>query len=169
MVGIIQEATAGGALLVKATPSKRLEELSRNPPSGSDSEDHTFMFFNINKSLVMIDLTENSKTALLQILFNKTKVTTFDVNLPTRSYNHLELVIGFITGEILCYEIFSRTQKIFLKPATVSSQFHCRLDAQPDWPLFCFCLFFFFVLFCCVCDLVHARGCCVGGEVDSRI
>lgn len=64
------------------------------------------------------------------------------MNLPTRSYNHLELVIGFFTGEIMCYEVFSRTHKIFLKPATVTLLF-CLFVF---WLCFVIFLQFFFFL-----------------------
>jgi hypothetical protein len=54
------------------------------------------------------DLSELQAEHLAKILFTKAHALCHDVNLTTKSANHLDVVIGFSTADILWYEPFAQ-------------------------------------------------------------
>ncbi|KAH8666722.1 WD40-repeat-containing domain protein [Xylariales sp. PMI_506] len=76
--------------------SKRLQD---RPSDG------LFAFANINRAFQWIDLSSPSKADYLtKILFTKAHCLSHDVNMITKSPGHLDLVMGFSTGEIIWWE-----------------------------------------------------------------
>lgn len=76
--------------------SKRLSERS---PEG------LFAFANINRAFVWLDLSSDLKTEnLTKVLFTKAHALCHDFNQFTKSSGHLDLVLGFNTGDIIWYE-----------------------------------------------------------------
>ncbi|KJY00380.1 catabolite repression protein crec [Zymoseptoria brevis] len=97
------------------------KRLSERSPEG------LFAFANINRAFVWLDLSSEAKTEnLTKILFTKANVLCHDVNPLTKSATHLDVVLGFNTGDIIWYE--PMTQKYarlnkngLINPSTVST------------------------------------------------
>ncbi|KAI9702900.1 MAG: hypothetical protein M1836_008114 [Candelina mexicana] len=80
--------------------SKWLQE--RNP-------DGLLAFANINRAFEWLDLSSSTHKAdyLTKILFTKAHALCADVNAITKGLNHLDVIIGFSSGDVLWYEPFS--------------------------------------------------------------
>ncbi|KAF2139395.1 uncharacterized protein K452DRAFT_320521 [Aplosporella prunicola CBS 121167] len=80
--------------------AKRLQE--RNA-------DGLLAFANVNRALQWLDLSApNKEEHLTKILFTKAHALCHDVNLVTKTNNHLDIVMGFSTGDIIWYEPMSQ-------------------------------------------------------------
>ncbi|KAF1953680.1 WD40 repeat-like protein [Byssothecium circinans] len=80
--------------------SKRLQE---HNPSG------LYCFANVNRALQWLDLTSPTKEEhLTKILFTKAHALCHDVNEVTKGPNHMDIVMGFSTGDIIWYEPMSQ-------------------------------------------------------------
>ena len=80
--------------------SKRLQEHS---PNG------LYAFANVNRALQWLDLSASNKEEhLTKILFTKAHALCHDVNQITKGPNHLDIVMGFSTGDIIWYEPMSQ-------------------------------------------------------------
>jgi predicted esterase len=80
--------------------SKRLQE---HNPNGH------YAFANVNRALQWLDLTSPTKEEhLTKILFTKAHVLCHDINHITKGPNHLDIVMGFSTGDIIWYEPMSQ-------------------------------------------------------------
>lgn len=83
-------------VIVSETLSKRLQE---HNPEGF------FAFANINRAFQWLDLTSATKQEhLTKILFTKAHCLCHDINTVTKSLSHIDLIMGFSTGEIIWYE-----------------------------------------------------------------
>ncbi|CAI6331806.1 unnamed protein product [Periconia digitata] len=80
--------------------SKRLQDHS---PNG------LYCFVNINRALQWLDLSSPTKEEhLTKILFTKAHALCHDVNQITKGPNHIDIVMGFSTGDIIWYEPMSQ-------------------------------------------------------------
>ncbi|KAL1841663.1 hypothetical protein VTJ49DRAFT_6769 [Mycothermus thermophilus] len=76
--------------------NKRLQDRPR---------DGLFAFANINRGFQWLDLSSPSKAEYLtKILFTKAHCLCHDVNRVTRSSTHIDVIMGFSTGEIIWWE-----------------------------------------------------------------
>ncbi|KAJ9640378.1 hypothetical protein H2199_005917 [Coniosporium tulheliwenetii] len=82
------------------TLSKRLSE---HTPDG------LFMFANVNRALQWLDMSSaNKEDQLTKILFTKAHPLCHDTNPVTRSATHIDVIMGFSTGDIIWYEPMSQ-------------------------------------------------------------
>lgn len=80
--------------------SKRLQDRPR---------DGLFAFANVNRGFQWLDLSSPSKADYLtKILFTKAHCLCHDVNKTTKSPAHIDMVMGFSTGEIIWWEPISQ-------------------------------------------------------------
>ncbi|KAI0459086.1 WD40-repeat-containing domain protein [Xylaria acuta] len=71
--------------------------------------DGVFAFANINRAFQWLDLSSSTKADYLtKILFTKAHCLSHDVNLVTKSSGHLDIIMGFSTGEIIWWEAMSQ-------------------------------------------------------------
>ncbi|KAK0743329.1 WD40-repeat-containing domain protein [Schizothecium vesticola] len=79
--------------------SKRLQDRTVPP---------VYAFANINRSFQWLDLASPTKADyLMKILFTKAHCLCHDVNDVTRSFSHIDIIMGFSTGEIIWWEPIS--------------------------------------------------------------
>ncbi|KAH9885022.1 WD40 repeat-like protein [Xylariomycetidae sp. FL2044] len=87
-------------VIINETFSKKLSE---RPSDG------LFAFANINRAFQWLDLSSPSKADYLtKILFTKAHCLSHDVNLVTKSSSHIDMIMGFSTGEIIWWEPMSQ-------------------------------------------------------------
>ncbi|KAF2269687.1 catabolite repression protein creC [Lojkania enalia] len=80
--------------------SKRLQE---HNPNG------LYAFANINRALQWLDLTSPTKEEhMTKVLFTKAHALCHDINQVTKGPNHIDLILGFSTGDIIWYEPMSQ-------------------------------------------------------------
>ncbi|KAJ6442048.1 catabolite repression protein creC [Purpureocillium lavendulum] len=71
--------------------------------------DGIFAFANINRAFQWIDLSSSNKQDYLtKILFTKAHCLCHDVNKATRSASHIDVIMGFSTGEVIWWEPISQ-------------------------------------------------------------
>ncbi|TQV97675.1 hypothetical protein V2A60_006589 [Cordyceps javanica] len=71
--------------------------------------DGIFAFANINRAFQWLDMSSSNKQDyLVKILFTKAHCLCHDVNLATKGASHLDVVMGFSTGEIIWLEPISQ-------------------------------------------------------------
>ncbi|KAI1440095.1 WD40 repeat-like protein [Annulohypoxylon stygium] len=71
--------------------------------------DGLFAFANINRAFQWLDLSSPTKADYLtKILFTKAHCLSHDVNLVTKSSSHIDMIMGFSTGEIIWWEPMSQ-------------------------------------------------------------
>ncbi|CAG8807244.1 9972_t:CDS:2, partial [Cetraspora pellucida] len=63
-----------------------------------------YLFFNSGRTFCWIDLTNKPKDPLTKINFTKAHPICHDVNQLTRSCEHLDVVIGFSSGDIIWFD-----------------------------------------------------------------
>ncbi|KAI7902357.1 WD40-repeat-containing domain protein [Cokeromyces recurvatus] len=66
-----------------------------------------FLFFNIGSSFIWVDSKSKPKEPLSRIVFSKSYPTCHDINETTRCEDHLDIIIGFSTGDIIWYDPLS--------------------------------------------------------------
>ncbi|KAF2452856.1 WD40-repeat-containing domain protein [Lineolata rhizophorae] len=92
---------------------KRLQE---HNPNG------VFVFANINRAMQWLDFTSPSKDEhLTKILFTKAHALCHDVNPVTKSSSHIDLVMGFSTGDLIWYEPMSQKYARINKNGIINS------------------------------------------------
>ena len=73
------------------------------------SPDGLMAFANINRAFIWLDLSSDVKTEnMTKVLFTKAHALCHDVSPLTRSTTHLDIIIGFNTGDIIWYEPMSQ-------------------------------------------------------------
>ncbi|KIW04268.1 uncharacterized protein PV09_04570 [Verruconis gallopava] len=93
--------------------TKRLQEHS---PEG------LFAFANINRAFQWLDLSSPTKVEnLTKILFTKAHTLCHDVNQITKSATHLDVIMGFNTGDIMWYEPMSQKYSRLNKNGSISA------------------------------------------------
>ncbi|PHH86327.1 hypothetical protein CDD83_10409 [Cordyceps sp. RAO-2017] len=71
--------------------------------------DGLFAFGNVNRAFQWLDLSSpNKQDYLTKILFTKAHCLCHDVNKATRSVSHIDVIMGFSTGEIIWWEPMSQ-------------------------------------------------------------
>ncbi|RYP63330.1 hypothetical protein DL769_007002 [Monosporascus sp. CRB-8-3] len=87
-------------VIINDTFSKKLSD---HPSDG------LFAFANINRAFQWLDLSSATKADYLtKILFTKAHCLCHDVNLVTKSSGHIDMIMGFSTGEIIWWEPMSQ-------------------------------------------------------------
>ncbi|KAG8352030.1 putative catabolite repression protein creC [Fusarium venenatum] len=87
-------------VIVNESLSKKLTE---RPNDG------IFAFANINRAFQWLDMSSSSKQDYLtKILFTKAHCLCHDVNIHTKSVSHLDVIMGFSTGEVIWWEPISQ-------------------------------------------------------------
>ncbi|SAL99761.1 hypothetical protein [Absidia glauca] len=66
--------------------------------------DDSFLFFNIGTSFLWMDAKGKPKDPLSRIVFTKAYPTCHDINLVTKSSEHLDVIIGFSSGDCVWYD-----------------------------------------------------------------
>ncbi len=73
------------------------------------STDGLMAFANVNRAFVWLDLSSDIKTEnLTKVLFTKAHALCHDINLFTKSNTHIDIIMGFNTGDIIWYEPISQ-------------------------------------------------------------
>ncbi|UKZ76571.1 hypothetical protein TrVFT333_004278 [Trichoderma virens FT-333] len=71
--------------------------------------DGLFAFANINRAFQWLDMSSSTKQDYLtKILFTKAHCLCHDVNMVTKSVSHIDVIMGFSTGEIIWWEPISQ-------------------------------------------------------------
>ncbi|KAL8864181.1 MAG: hypothetical protein Q9174_007441, partial [Haloplaca sp. 1 TL-2023] len=73
--------------------------------------DGMFAFANINRAFQWLDLSANNDSKaqhIIKILFTKAHILCHDVNVLTKGSNHLDVIMGASTGDIMWFEAFSQ-------------------------------------------------------------
>lgn len=73
--------------------------------------DGVFAFANVNRAFMWLDLSAPSELKtenLTKVLFTKAHAICHDVNRFTQSNNHIDVILGFNTGDIIWYEPISQ-------------------------------------------------------------
>ena len=87
-------------VIVNENFSKRLQE---HTPEG------LYAFANINRAFQWLDISSASKQEYMtKVLFTKGHCLCHDVNMFTKSENHIDVIMGFNTGEIIWFEGISQ-------------------------------------------------------------
>lgn len=87
-------------VIINETFSKKLAD---RPVGG------LFAFANINRAFQWLDLSSANKVDYLtKILFTKAHCLCHDVNMVTKALSHIDLIMGFSTGEIIWWEPVSQ-------------------------------------------------------------
>lgn len=87
-------------VILHETLSKRLQD---RPADG------LFAFVNINRGFQWLDLSSATKAEYLtKILFTKAHCLCHDVNRVTKSATHIDVIMGFSTGEVIWWEPISQ-------------------------------------------------------------
>ncbi|EYB27780.1 hypothetical protein FG05_08447 [Fusarium graminearum] len=87
-------------VIVNESLSKKLTE---RPNDG------IFAFANINRAFQWLDMSSSTKQDYLtKILFTKAHCLCHDVNVHTKSVSHLDVIMGFSTGEVIWWEPISQ-------------------------------------------------------------
>ena len=114
-------------VIINETFSKRLAE---RPSDG------LFAFGNINRGFQWLDLSTSAKADYLtKILFTKAHCLCHDVNFVTKGPNHVDMIMGFSTGEIIWWETMSQRYTRLNKNVGFSSlalnspSFQCSADS----------------------------------------
>ncbi|KAI2335174.1 hypothetical protein LOY98_002558 [Ophidiomyces ophidiicola] len=80
-----------------------LKKLTDRNPEG------LFVFANINRAFQWLDFSAKHKQdPIAKILFTKAQIMCHDVNELTKSVSHLDVIVGFSTGDILWYDPLSQ-------------------------------------------------------------
>ncbi|KAI1817333.1 catabolite repression protein creC [Poronia punctata] len=71
--------------------------------------DGIFAFANVNRAFQWLDLSSSTKAEYLtKILFTKAHCLSHDINTVTKGPNHIDIIMGFSTGEIIWWEAMSQ-------------------------------------------------------------
>ncbi|KAK5163957.1 uncharacterized protein LTR77_010353 [Saxophila tyrrhenica] len=86
------------------------------------SSEGLFAFANVNRAYMWLDLSSDIKTEnLTKVLFTKAHALCHDVNDFTKSSNHLDIIMGFNTGDIIWYEPMSQKYARLNKNGQISN------------------------------------------------
>ncbi|KAI5778172.1 WD40-repeat-containing domain protein [Geopyxis carbonaria] len=86
-----------------------------------NSED-LLVFANVNRAFNWLDMgASNKQEPLSKILFTKAHPICHDVNMVTRSANHIDVIIGFSTGDIIWFDPISNKYARINKNGAINS------------------------------------------------
>lgn len=72
-------------------------------------QDGLMAFANVNRAFMWLDLSSDIKTEnMTKVLFTKAHALCHDINPVTKSSNHLDIIMGFNTGDVIWYEPLSQ-------------------------------------------------------------
>ncbi|KAI9144662.1 WD40-repeat-containing domain protein [Paraphysoderma sedebokerense] len=67
-------------------------------------KEYSWLFMNLGKSFVWLDYTGEIKIPYSRLYFQKSIPTCHDINLLTRSSHHLDICMGFKTGDVIWFD-----------------------------------------------------------------
>ncbi|KAL8986912.1 MAG: hypothetical protein Q9177_003835 [Variospora cf. flavescens] len=82
-----------------------------------------FAFANINRAFQWLDLSSNYESKaqhIIKILFAKANMLCHDINLSTKGSNHLDIIMGASTADIMWFEAFSQKYARINKNAVIN-------------------------------------------------
>ncbi|KAF3902493.1 hypothetical protein ABW21_db0203488 [Orbilia brochopaga] len=105
------------------------EALTKKLQESGASED-LFVFANINRAYHWLNLSakQNKQESLSKVLFTKSHPICHDVNQLTKSATHIDIVMGFSTGDIVWYEPMSNKYSRLNKNGAINNS--AVLDIQ---------------------------------------
>ncbi|KAF2745229.1 WD40 repeat-like protein [Sporormia fimetaria CBS 119925] len=107
---------------------------SLNKRIGEHDPNGIYAFANVNRALQWLDLTsEKKEDQLAKVLFTKAHALCHDVNAVTKSINHLDVVIGFSTGDIIWYEPMSQKYARINKTASKNGSINLTPVTDIHW------------------------------------
>ncbi|CAM0140575.1 hypothetical protein VKS41_006595 [Umbelopsis sp. WA50703] len=68
------------------------------------TSDDAYFFYNVGTSFIWMDAASKPREPLSRIIFTKAHPTSHDVNLLTRGYDHLDVIIGFSSGDCIWFD-----------------------------------------------------------------
>ncbi|KAL8716059.1 MAG: hypothetical protein Q9225_006255 [Loekoesia sp. 1 TL-2023] len=83
-----------------------------------------FAFASINRAFQWLDLSSNNESKaqhIIKILFTKAHMLCHDINLSTKGQNHLDIIMGASTADIMWFEAFSQKYARINKNAVINS------------------------------------------------
>ncbi|KAL9603834.1 MAG: hypothetical protein Q9219_000943 [cf. Caloplaca sp. 3 TL-2023] len=83
-----------------------------------------FAFASINRAFQWLDLSSTNESKaqhIIKILFTKAHMLCHDVNLSTKGPNHLDIIMGASTADIMWFEAFSQKYARINKNAVINS------------------------------------------------
>ncbi|KAK4635144.1 putative catabolite repression protein creC, partial [Fulvia fulva] len=90
-------------------------------------------FANVNRAFVWLDLSSDIKTEnLTKVLFTKAHALCHDLNPVTKSSNHLDLVLGLNTSDIIWYEPMSQKYARLNKNGMINSSAVSSIAWMPN-------------------------------------
>ncbi|KAK3825813.1 MAG: WD40-repeat-containing domain protein [Benniella sp.] len=106
--------------VAKITTHENLAKILANR-TGED----VYLFWNTGRTFTWSDLGQKPNEPLSHISFSKAFPTSHDVNILTRSCDHLDVIIGFSTGDImwfdpLCNKYFRLNKQAIIKDSAVA-------------------------------------------------
>ncbi|KAF9915304.1 hypothetical protein BX616_006465 [Lobosporangium transversale] len=106
--------------VTKITTHENLAKILANR-AGED----VYLFWNTGKTFTWSDLGQKPNEPLSHILFSKAFPSSHDVNVLTRSCDHLDVIIGFSTGDIiwfdpLCNKYYRLNKQAIIKDSAVT-------------------------------------------------
>ncbi|CAK3887370.1 catabolite repression creC [Lecanosticta acicola] len=86
------------------------------------SSEGLFAFANVNRAFMWLDLSSETKVEnMTKVLFTKAHALCHDVNASTTANNHIDLVLGFNTSDIIWYEPMSQKYARINKNGLINS------------------------------------------------
>ncbi|KAK3828411.1 MAG: catabolite repression protein creC [Benniella sp.] len=104
-------AKTNSTFVAKITTNENLSKILANRVN-----EDVYVFWNTGKTFTWSELGQKPNEPLSHISFSKASPTSHDVNVLTRSCDHLDVIIGFSTGDIIWFNPLSNK--------------YCRLNKQ---------------------------------------
>ncbi|KAF9352108.1 hypothetical protein BGX34_000170 [Mortierella sp. NVP85] len=104
-------AKTNSTFVAKITTNENLSKILANRVN-----EDVYVFWNTGKTFTWSELGQKPNEPLSHISFSKASPTSHDVNILTRSCDHLDVIIGFSTGDIIWFNPLSNK--------------YCRLNKQ---------------------------------------
>ncbi|KAG0242922.1 hypothetical protein BGW41_003322 [Actinomortierella wolfii] len=113
-------AKTNSTFVAKITTNENLAKILANRVN-----EDVYLFWNTGRTFTWSDLGQKPNEPLSHISFSKAFPTSHDVNLLTRSCDHLDVIIGFSTGDIiwfdpLCNKYYRLNKQAIIKDSGVT-------------------------------------------------
>ncbi|KAF9928290.1 hypothetical protein FBU30_002512 [Linnemannia zychae] len=92
-------AKTNSTFVAKITTNENLAKILANRMN-----EDVYLFWNTGRTFTWSDLNQKPNEPLSHITFTKAFPTSHDVNILTRSCDHLDVIIGFSTGDIIWFD-----------------------------------------------------------------
>ncbi|KAF9112698.1 hypothetical protein BGX27_002919 [Mortierella sp. AM989] len=109
-------AKTNSTFVAKITTNEHLSKILANRVN-----EDVYVFWNTGRTFSWSDLGQKPNEPLSHISFSKAFPTTHDVNILTRSCDHLDVIIGFSTGDIIWFNPLSNKYSRLNKQAIIKN------------------------------------------------